>query len=139
MSADQAARQAADNRKMHLETLRQQSLMYPTSAILTVWREGIEAALADVARLTRERDRLRAALDRVRDVLEANPCEVIHCDRPRGWSCYDSLTEARSGRGKYTDEFRARLAAGAHLCFSCQLRASMLAPPSDGAAGGGRG
>jgi hypothetical protein len=99
----------------------------------------VRATLAAVARLTRERDRLRAALDRVRDVLEANPCDVIHCDRPRGWSCYDSFTEARSGRGKYTDEFRARLAAGAHLCFSCQLRASMLAQPGDGAAGGGRG
>jgi hypothetical protein len=99
MSADQAARAAADNRKMHLETLRQQSLMYPTSAILTVWREGIEAALAEVARLTRERDALRAACELTLRWLRG---EVIER------SVRDAIAEA-------------------------------LAPPGDGAPGGGRG
>jgi uncharacterized coiled-coil DUF342 family protein len=87
MSADptQAARQAADNRKMHLETLRQQLLMYPTSAIQTVWREGIESALADVASLTRERDALNTELDeRLADIArmreEAKEFQALHAE-----------------------------------------------------------
>jgi hypothetical protein len=57
--------------------------------------------------------------------LKFATCQVIHGDKPKGWTCLDTLGEAANFSSKYMPEFRAEILALEHLCDGCQLRAAL--------------
>jgi hypothetical protein len=96
----QAARAAADA----IDAQALGGAMLVSNDLLNEWAKLLRSLAADVARLTRERDRLRAA------------CEALLDRFGPGKALADDLIREE------TDAIRAA-----------------LAPPGDGAAGGGRG
>jgi hypothetical protein len=70
-----------------------------------------------------ELQRKAEAIDRIEKIPAFTRCDVVHCDMPNGWTCYDDCQLAKSGGGKFTADFRIKLANGDRLCRACRLRA----------------
>jgi hypothetical protein len=113
MSSDQAARQAADA----IDAQALGGAMLVSNDLLNEWAKLLRSLAADVARLGRERDALRAAL--------APFAALLNCKVAGGGLVSDL---------KDSEEFVAGV-------LVCDIRRAVeaLAPPGDGAAGGGRG
>jgi hypothetical protein len=55
-------------------------------------------------------------------VANASPCEVIHGDKPDGWTCLDSVRDARNPAARYAEEYRLRVLRGDTLCDGCRRK-----------------
>ena len=53
-------------------------------------------------------------------------CLLIHGNKPTGWTCLDTVREARDPSARMTDEYRAKVLALDYACDHCKLRAALV-------------
>jgi hypothetical protein len=52
-------------------------------------------------------------------------CLLIHGNKPKGWTCLDTVREAHKPAARMTDEYRAKVLALGYACDHCKLSAAL--------------